>query len=585
MQLTQSPRKKAFKPGTGARFIDRGIVSFWDEAVFNLVIFSSFLRTYPSEENMTFRAKLLIPSAMFMTIVAFQNCNRFQTEQTTELVMSHSKAADTSKSIRESLVQGNIAIFQFIRDHGTLNAGSKAIVSFQDETTHTKIIGAPKARGYPNARDEILDQNLISLWGAKFALIESDNGFCLARDEVCYAHFLKFLFDDDLTEEQYSHLIERAFSDLKTLRNRSPTSLCTIDGKPVYAKYATYRYLGEFIFRNVKVLELIPNQSIHDAYLNQLKDAVAFLQENYLSDFTKTEYYTCTRATEFMTGYLVARGLNEYWKHTGSSDVALKDYIVSILKEIQGASHARTVREMADEAPSRKSVYANAQAQYVEIQLLREELGIEELPAREIDGIVKNIVYAQSLNTSRATSDYIHNQDQCNQSTINGIKYTMTFGGWPHGVHLQEGDGDCKQSMSYHVLTVDPLISLYQRINKTGSCDEKQFPYACKQLIDSIRASLAYFAAPSVVDLDKGIYYELARGSVPEDQFAVYDKLTAKTCLAIDFLDRTLPIIPKEKIDPTALIEQNARIRQSVWNRRGGCSYLPALAFSKVMWP
>lgn len=111
--------------------------------------------------------------------------------------------------------------------------------------------------------------------------------------------------------------------------------------------------------------------------------------------------------------------------------------------------------------------------------MLREELGlIPDLPVAEVDGIIKNIILAQSLKADRRDQTFRTNQDRCAED---GVSYTLTFGGWAHGVHLINGTGDCRQSMGYHVLTVDPLLAMQKRLAKMNSCIPNQeiYPYTC----------------------------------------------------------------------------------------------------------
>lgn len=493
-------------------------------------------------------------------------------------------------SYRQNLVGGNFLIFEFVRDYfAAFKSGDRVIIGYQDGETHTKLIGTLKTAAYPNSSSEILDRNLISLWGAKFSLEERDEAICLVLFGTCYAHLKGQLFDSEFSRGQYFRIINGTLSEMLYVRNVTYSEMCRVNGVAVYPTYAKYRALGEIFFRAVRLLDLIPYVATHDAYVEGIEKSIDTIRTGYTRDFSKTAYHTCFNVSELMTGYLVVRGLNEYYAYTKDSD--LRNYMVQILTDIYSSDHAKTVRNEAGNAPTTNvAVFANTHAQYLHILLLREELGVAPLPIHA-DGVVKNIIYAQSLNASGQSSSFRHNQHQCREFKPDGVLRSLTFGGWAHSVHLSEGFGDCRQSMGYHILTTDPLLSMHHKIQHSSLCMSSSFSYMCQQLRWSLRASIAHFALPTVSN-PSGMFFGHNLGSVSDAKFEQGNSFGGTSHVAVDFYYRALPSISwgstpggfnGERVSKTDIELKFAQATDYVWLRNRDFSYLASFAYSRLI--
>lgn len=484
-------------------------------------------------------AHILWSIFVVIAFVGVANCGELQLIAPAEA--SSGLTSLGAASYRQNLVGGNFLVVEFVRDYfSAFKQGDRVIVGHLDGETHTKLIGSLKTSAYPNPSSEILNDNLISLWGAKFSLQERNGAICLVLSGVCYAHLKGQLFDAEFTRGQYFQIINGTLTEMLHARNASYPEMCRANGMPVYPTYRKHRALGEILFRAARLLDVIPYVATHDAYVEGIQRSIDTIRTGYTRDFSKTAYHACTNSSELMTGYLVVRGLNEYYRYNETAD--LRNYMVQILADIHTSDHAQTVRNEAANAPTLNiKVFANMHAQYLHTLLLREELGVAPLPIHA-DGVVKNIVYAQSLNASNQSGSFRYNQHQCREFEPNGVLRNLTFGGWAHSVHLSGGYGDCRQSMGYHVLTTDPLLAMHETIQNSSLCDSSSFSFTCKQLVWSLRASIAYFAQSTVSD-SSGIFFGHSLGGVSDEKFQKGNAYGGTSHFAVDFLYRALPSI------------------------------------------
>ena len=513
-------------------------------------------------------------------------------------LFSSNVSASESLSSRQALVSGNFLIFEFVNDYYTaFKTGDKVIVGFKNDETHTKKMGTLKTHSYPNSLSEIIGSNLVSLWGAKFSLENDSNGnLCLFKSGTCYAHFKKTLFDTEFTRALFFKIINGSLTEMAGLRNQAPADLCP----GVKAPYIINRKLGEALFRSVKMLDVIPYVDTHNVYVAGIQSSINHIQANYRAPYSQTAYYTCNNVSELMTGFLVTRGLMAFYRYSKSN--SLKSYISRILNETVNSDHAITVRSMAESAPSYSyNVYANMHAQFLHTLVLRDELGLESLPIYT-DGVVKNIVYAQSLNAPSGTTNtrFRYNQDSCQDSR--GANWTLTFGGWAHGVHLWSGAEDCRQSMGYHVLTTNPLFAFQQKIENSSICSTGNFTYSCGQLSWSLRASIAYFMQANVfTDVNNVFQYynghaehslpNVDAGNPKAPTFVNGNAYGGTSHMAADFLYRALPqanwvSTPSgfngERVSKADLEQMAALAKDNVINRNKNYSYLVSFAYQKL---
>lgn len=293
----------------------------------------------------------------------------------------HCEVSSASSLIqRQALVSGNFLIFEFTENYGSaFGVDDKVIIGFKNGETHTKLIGTLRTKAYPNSESEILDDNLISLWGAKFRLENDGAGnLCLFRFGNCYAHFKTTLFDTNFTRSLYFQIINGSLNEMLLEQNRVATSIC--GQRP--QQMEINRNLGDILFRSVRLLDVIPYVDTHEVYLNRVQQSVSYIRSNYTfpdqlkQKYYQTDYHRCRGVSEFMTGHMVARGIFEFYKL--SKDEGIKAYLSDILTNIVDADHAITVKNMASTAPNYEhEVYANMHAQFLNVLVLRDELRVK----------------------------------------------------------------------------------------------------------------------------------------------------------------------------------------------------------------
>lgn len=427
----------------------------------------------------------------------------------------------SSSVIRQRIIEGDILTFRFVKAYSTAFAISDQIVlGWKAQNTHVGMVGKIKAAAYPNTSTEITASNAISIWGAIFNLDIIAGKTCLAKSGVCYAELLGSIFDANFQPSMYLTVINGSITDLKNAANQTLLSLCTKNGVEIFPNFVKYRDIGEALHRIVPLVNIIPFKDTRDAFWNDVLTQVNYLTTSYNTSFSNTEYAKCNGSTEFMTGYLVMKGINQVYNIQPTTQ--LKTYVTNIFNDIYLSSHAVTVRNLVNTANSSSSlgVYANMHSQYLGAQLIMKKIGARPLDTH-IDGVIKNIIRAQSLNNGNESTSFLNNQDQCIQNVNEAnVAYTLQFGGWAHGVNLVSGLGDCRQTMSYHSLTLDPLVEFISMTNADASiCSSTSFSYSCTQTQWSVRAALAYFTNSNVQDSVGKYLYGHAFGSTNSNMF------------------------------------------------------------------
>ncbi|WP_298913423.1 hypothetical protein [uncultured Algimonas sp.] len=454
------------------------------------------------------------------------------------LLISINTYAKNASNYLSEFAAGNFIIAEFVDDYAAaFDAGDQIIMGLSGGENHVKLMGSVKAVAYPNTNFEVLSSKVVSIWGARFTVEDRPDGsVCLVLYNHCYAVVKGIVFDSDYTKADFYNIVNSSIKELRRNRRPGPVSgACNVT-----QDFVSYRKTGEALFRAAQLLDAIPFETTNNVYVAELEAAVDWLMSNYSSDFHKTEYYTCFGSSEFMTAHLVVRGIYEYYKYRPKT--IYRTYLANVLQHVGKSDHAKTIIASAAVAPDQtQKIYANMHAQYISAMVIADELKVLPLPSH-VDGVFRNILSAQSLADSRQI---------CTEKRIKGIgtkDYLHVFGGWAHSVNWSalSGPSDakkCRQSMGYHVLTTDALLIFEKWLNAASPSQLTNFPLSSSQLKWSLRASMAYFKSPFVVEdnpqsIDFGMYFGHAEGSVDPIMFSEGNAFGGTSQFAIDFLYR-----------------------------------------------